>query len=308
MHDLSFAHFLYKSKKNSFSSYTCITLDHQSCCGPLQVLPLLQALDVDGDGRIQLDEFEGWVTKGFHMNLRQLEAFSEKGTTEAMLVDFLLSLRADVKGVMRRITSSIRRYASYGCAGSDVLDSRAFAAMVSSSSHSEEEKILESETMVFLTSSVSTKFVRVSEITSLFCRGIINRGLSIQGRGQQKHRRAWVLVRRKGLRMVDAELDQLLDEDEEEKYVGSGGRGDGSGTCSGGGSGGKESEGKAGGDEDHDGETRTREMSSRTDVRRLTPASGPPIAVTPLVSRQRGRTEQRSLKVTPIVTQRKHHK
>ena len=265
---------------------------------PWQVLPLLQALDVDGDGRIQLDEFEGWVTKGFHMNLRQLEAFSEKGMTEAMLVDFLLSLRADVKGVMRRITSSIRRYASYGCAGSDVLDSRAFAAMVSSSSQSEEEKILESETMVFLTSSVSTKFVRVSEITSLFCRGIINRGLSIQGRGQQKHRRAWVLVRRKGLRMVDAELDQLLDEDEEENYVGSGDRGGGgSGSGSGGG---KESarEGKAGGDEDR----------SRTDVRRLSPASGPPIAVTPLVSRQRGRTEQRSLKVTPIVTQRKHHK
>ena len=264
---------------------------------PWQVLPLLQALDVDGDGRIQLDEFEGWVTKGFHMNLRQLEAFSEKGMTEAMLVDFLLSLRADVKGVMRRITSSIRRYASYGCAGSDVLDSRAFAAMVSSSSQSEEEKILESETMVFLTSSVSTKFVRVSEITSLFCRGIINRGLSIQGRGQQKHRRAWVLVRRKGLRMVDAELDQLLDEDEEENYVGSGDRGGGVGSGSGGG---KESarEGKAGGDEDR----------SRTDVRRLSPASGPPIAVTPLVSRQRGRTEQRSLKVTPIVTQRKHHK
>ena len=265
---------------------------------PWQVLPLLQALDVDGDGRIQLDEFEGWVTKGFHMNLRQLEAFSEKGMTEAMLVDFLLSLRADVKGVMRRITSSIRRYASYGCAGSDVLDSRAFAAMVSSSSQSEEEKILESETMVFLTSSVSTKFVRVSEITSLFCRGIINRGLSIQGRGQQKHRRAWVLVRRKGLRMVDAELDQLLDEDEEENYVGSGDRGGGGG--GGGSGGGKESarEGKAGGDEDR----------SRTDVRRLSPASGPPIAVTPLVSRQRGRTEQRSLKVTPIVTQRKHHK
>ena len=264
---------------------------------PWQVLPLLQALDVDGDGRIQLDEFEGWVTKGFHMNLRQLEAFSEKGMTEAMLVDFLLSLRADVKGVMRRITSSIRRYASYGCAGSDVLDSRAFAAMVSSSSQSEEEKILESETMVFLTSSVSTKFVRASEITSLFCRGIINRGLSIQGRGQQKHRRAWVLVRRKGLRMVDAELDQLLDEDEEENYVGSGDRGGGVGSGSGGG---KESarEGKAGGDEDR----------SRTDVRRLSPASGPPIAVTPLVSRQRGRTEQRSLKVTPIVTQRKHHK
>ena len=295
MHDLSFAHVLLCKNQKKFSLLMLPLIINHAC--PWQVLPLLQALDVDGDGRIQLDEFEGWVTKGFHMNLRQLEAFSEKGMTEAMLVDFLLSLRADVKGVMRRITSSIRRYASYGCAGSDVLDSRAFAAMVSSSSQSEEEKILESETMVFLTSSVSTKFVRVSEITSLFCRGIINRGLSIQGRGQQKHRRAWVLVRRKGLRMVDAELDQLLDEDEEENYVGSGDRGGGVGSGSGGG---KESarEGKAGGDEDR----------SRTDVRRLSPASGPPIAVTPLVSRQRGRTEQRSLKVTPIVTQRKHHK
>jgi hypothetical protein len=29
-------------------------------------------------GTLQLDEFEGWVTKGFHMNLKQLEAFAGK--------------------------------------------------------------------------------------------------------------------------------------------------------------------------------------------------------------------------------------
>ena len=73
------------------------------------VFALLQALDADGDGRIQLDEFEGWVTKGFHMNLKQLETFAGKGESQAVLVDFLLSLRADVKGVMRRIVSKIQK-------------------------------------------------------------------------------------------------------------------------------------------------------------------------------------------------------
>ena len=73
------------------------------------VFALLQALDADGDGRIQLDEFEGWVTKGFHMNLKQLETFAGKGESQAVLVDFLLSLRADVKGVMRRIVSEIQK-------------------------------------------------------------------------------------------------------------------------------------------------------------------------------------------------------
>ena len=72
------------------------------------VFALLQALDADGDGRIQLDEFEGWVTKGFHMNLKQLETFAGKGESQAVLVDFLLSLRADVKGVMRRIVSKYK--------------------------------------------------------------------------------------------------------------------------------------------------------------------------------------------------------
>ena len=87
--------------------------------------------------------------------------------------------------------------------------------------------------------------------------------------------------------MVDAELDQLLDEDEEENYVG------------GGGGGGKE--------RDREGKT-----GRGSDERRVgdSPASGPAsvpaIAVTPLVSRQRERAGQRSLKVTPIVTQRKH--
>jgi Ca2+-binding EF-hand superfamily protein len=52
------------------------------------VLPLLQALDVDGDGRIQLDEFEEWVTKGFHMSLKQLETFAGKGDTEVSLSFF----------------------------------------------------------------------------------------------------------------------------------------------------------------------------------------------------------------------------
>jgi hypothetical protein len=73
------------------------------------VFALLQALDADGDGRIQLDEFEGWVTKGFHMNLKQLETFAGEGESQAVLVDFLLSLRADVKGVMRRIVSKIQK-------------------------------------------------------------------------------------------------------------------------------------------------------------------------------------------------------
>jgi Ca2+-binding EF-hand superfamily protein len=168
------------------------------------VLPLLQALDVDGDGRLQIDEFEGWVTKGFNMSLKQLEIFASKGTTEAMLVDFLLSLRADVKGVMRRITSTVRRYSQSG-ESTDVddrnnyeLNSTQFAMMSNSCTKSKEETVTISEISYFLKSNNRRNNIQVTDITSIYCRSIINLGLSIQGRGQQKNRRVWVLVRRKG--------------------------------------------------------------------------------------------------------------
>jgi len=197
-----------------------------------------------------------------------------------MLVDFLLALRADVKGVMRRIRSSIRRYAIHGNGGDDGLDALAFSVMSSSSAREKEEKVTETETAVFLSSACSMSIVQLADVRSLFCRGIINRGLSIQGRGQQKNRRVWVLVRRKALRLVDAELDQLLDEDEEAISVDQ--------------------------EEESEGGTKTDDTSSKRRVL--------PLPTTPMVATTRTREvpqgfqsnhSLKSLKVTPISTVRK---
>ena len=151
-----------------------------------------------------------------------------QGPTEAMLVDFLLSLRADVKGVMRRIASTIRRYdlssSALTVSASSSLDASGFAELSNSAIKNNEEQVTLSEVSYFLKSTGGGRRqarhntnVQTKDITMLFCRSIINLGLSIQGRGQQKNRRVWVLVRRKALHLVDSELDQLLDENEEEE-------------------------------------------------------------------------------------------
>ena len=147
-----------------------------------------------------------------------------------MLVDFLLSLRADVKGVMRRIASTIRRYelssSTLTVSASSSLDASGFADLSNSGIKNNEEQVTLSEVAYFLKSTGGgggrrqarhNTNVQTKDITMLFCRSIINLGLSIQGRGQQKNRRVWVLVRRKALHLVDSELDQLLDENEEEE-------------------------------------------------------------------------------------------
>ena len=61
------------------------------------------------------------------MSLEQLSAFASKGTTEAMLVDFLLAVRASVKGISGRVASLIEKYSTD--AGSHVLDLAGFTKM-----------------------------------------------------------------------------------------------------------------------------------------------------------------------------------
>ena len=72
--------------------------------------------------------------------------------------------------------SSIHRYALHGNGGDNALDADAFAACCSSSAQNKEERITASETAVFLTSACSLSVVRLADVRSLFCRGIINRG------------------------------------------------------------------------------------------------------------------------------------
>ncbi len=205
------------------------------------VLPLLRALDQDGDGSIQLDEFEGWVTKGFHMSLQQLSTFAEKGTTEAMLVDFLLALRADVKGILRRVASLIERYSTDG--SDRTLDYAGFASMCRARAHTREETVSTSEVATFLRAMGYEEYIRREDLRTLLCRGVINRGLSIVGRGQQRHRRVWVLIRKCGFYITDGEIDQLDMDDEDEGYYD--GEGEGGGDESYG-----EDEDDDGGDED----------------------------------------------------------
>ena len=92
---------------------------------------LVRALDDDGDGYITLEEFVTWVVAGLALGSQQTQLFAAKGSTEAVLVHFLQSLRADVQGIMNRVASSVRTYGRHG--GSETtLDARGFAAMMSS--------------------------------------------------------------------------------------------------------------------------------------------------------------------------------
>ena len=129
-----------------------------------------------------------------------------------------------------------------------------------------------------------------------FFNTFLNTGLSIQGRGQQKNRRVWVLVRRKALRLVDAELDQLMNEDEERQ--------------------GKEEEGNT---NDHNNDNNGNGKESKTNgsaygnANRARSRSPPStiIPTTPMVAAGRTgvgrgfRRERNNLKVTPISTIRK---
>ena len=185
------------------------------------VLPLLRALDQDGDGYMQLDEFEGWVTKGFHMSLHQLTSFAEKGNTEAMLVDFLLALRADVKGILGRIKALVERYSTDG--SDRKLDFAGFANMCWARARSREDAVSTSEIATFLKSMGCEDYIRSEDLRTLLCRSVINRGLSIVGRGQQRHRRIWVLIRKCGFYITDGEIDQLdMDEEIDGYYDGEG--------------------------------------------------------------------------------------
>ena len=78
------------------------------------------------------------------------------------------------------------------------LNSTQFAMMSNSCTKSKEETVTISEISYFLKSNNRRNNIQVTDITSIYCRSIINLGLSLQGRGQQKNRRVWVLVRRKG--------------------------------------------------------------------------------------------------------------
>ena len=238
-----------------------------------------------------------------------------QGPTEAMLVDFLLSLRADVKGVMRRIASTIRRYelssSTLTVSASSSLDASGFADLSNSGIKNNEEQVTLSEVAYFLKSTGGgggrrqarhNTNVQTKDITMLFCRSIINLGLSIQGRGQQKNRRVWVLVRRKALHLVDSELDQLLDENEEEEK--------------------RRRERRRVVEEEEEeqearGASKMESPSSRSTSSKVLPIT--PIVMTNLKQvrerrerpeeprRQRGQREQQqhSLNVTPIVVQRK---
>ena len=64
---------------------------------------LVRALDDDGDGHITLEEFVTWVVSGLALGSQQTQLFAAKGSTEAVLVHFLQSLRADVQGIMNRV-------------------------------------------------------------------------------------------------------------------------------------------------------------------------------------------------------------
>ena len=180
------------------------------------VLPLLRALDQDGDGSIQLDEFEGWVTKGFHMSLQQLSNFAEKGDTEAMLVDFLLALRADVKGIMRRIRILMEKHSTDG--DDQDIGVTGFGSMCRARVKTHEEIVSEGEIISFLRAVGCENSLSAEDLRSMLCRSVINRGLSIMGRGQQRHRRLWVLIRRCGYYITDGEIDQLDMDDEADGY------------------------------------------------------------------------------------------
>ena len=120
-------------------------------------------------------------------------------------------------------------------------------------------------------------------------------GLSIQGRGQQKNRRVWVLVRRKALRLVDAELDQLMNEDEERQ--------------------GKEEEGNNNDNNDNNNGKESKTNGSAYGNANRARSRSPPstiIPTTPMVAAGRTggvgrgfRRERNNLKVTPISTIRK---
>ena len=64
-----------------------------------------------------------------------------------MLVDFLLALRADVKGVMRRVRGLLEKYDRHGTA---LLDCVSLAELVSAQARNRDEAVNSSEAAVSL--------------------------------------------------------------------------------------------------------------------------------------------------------------
>ena len=66
-----------------------------------------------------------------------------------------------------------------------------------------------------------------ADLRMLLCRKRINRGLSIVGRGQQRHRHMWMLIRKCSFYITDGEIDQLDMDDDADGYYDGEGEGDG---------------------------------------------------------------------------------
>jgi hypothetical protein len=195
------------------------------------VLLLVHALSFDDgkSGKITFEEFEAWVQKGLALNEEESNAFQSKGETEALLVDFLLSIKMDILEIEKNIMTSVTKFASTAPPSSSAttptstthqslsdtqLDAKSFSSMISSAATDIDglpvltlERIDGNEAMIFLLAVISEESVSVHQVLELYCRAIINHGL-IMWEGDHNFCNVWALIRRMAYRLVDSVLEQ----------------------------------------------------------------------------------------------------
>ena len=84
-----------------------------------EILPLLKALDLDGDGLIDFHELTDWVQKGLQMNDGKLERYRASGATESKLVGFLENVVDLCRGVAGHLHDDLYSHDRHGSARLD---------------------------------------------------------------------------------------------------------------------------------------------------------------------------------------------
>ena len=186
------------------------------------VQKIIHSLSSNNNNTLSSIEFTSWVSKGLEISTKQRAKFAKKGETQKCLVNFVQSIQDDIHGFIKKVTSSIHRYST---TTTTTLDTSTFTEWVNSVSRDYDDvvvlrltKVSSTDTASFFADEVSTYCTRtnidIDDVMHLLWRALTDRELS---KKPLKYISFWKLLRRKGYRLMDAELNQLQVKEAEER-------------------------------------------------------------------------------------------